>query len=304
MVRIGIRKFLLSNNADIRANVSPRQSANHPRKFDTSHIHGLKKHLDYHDRVGTRLLRAFRVALVARLAPSHASSSGLSGDAIRGSNVPGFTTRILTVRVGGHAYKLRVLSDTQQFADPDGHADRLGISSAQWSLFGQLWPSGKLLAKAMDQADIQGKRVLEIGCGIGLASLVLQRRGAEVVATDMHPLAESFLAYNAALNGLPAVHYRQLSWAAPLPTLGDFDLIIASDVLYERGQAELLADVITRHARPQSKLVFTDPGRGHSGGFTRLLAKQGFDVTESHCAMDDDDTDARGRLLEYVRSAG
>ena len=218
-----------------------------------------------------------------------------------GSTMPGFTTRNITVPVGGHPYLLRVLSDRQQFADPDGHADRLGISSAQWSLFGQLWPCGKLLAKAMDQADIQGKRVLEIGCGIGLASLVLQRRGADVVATDMHPLAESFLAYNAALNGLPALHYRQLRWAHPLPTLGDFDMIIASDVLYERGQAELLADVVTRHARPECKLVFTDPGRGHSGGFTRLLAKQGFDVTESRCAMDDEDVAARGRLLHYCR---
>lgn len=215
--------------------------------------------------------------------------------------MPGFTTRIVTVRVGGHAYQLRVLSDTQQFADPDGHADRLGISSAQWSLFGQLWPSGKLLAKAMDQTDIQGKRVLEMGCGIGLASLVLQRRGAEVVATDMHPLAESFLAYNAALNGLPAVHYRQLSWADPLPTLGDFDMIIASDVLYERGHAELLTEVIRRHARDHCEIVITDPGRGHSGGFSRLLAIQGFDATELRCAMDDDDTVKRGRLLHYRR---
>lgn len=216
--------------------------------------------------------------------------------------MPGFTTRIIRVVVGGHAYHLRVLSDTQQFADPDGHAERLGISSAQWSLFGQLWPSGRLLAQAMDKADVLGKRLLEIGCGTGLASLVLQRRGAKVVATDIHRLAESFLAYNAALNDLPALHYRQLRWAHPLPTLGDFDMIIASDVLYERGQAELLAEVVSRHAKPDCELVITDPGRGHSGGFSRLLAKQGFAVTESRCAMDDDDVVARGRLLTYWRN--
>ena len=218
--------------------------------------------------------------------------------------MPGYGVRETECTIGGSVYRLRVLSDTQQFADPDGHSARIGISSAQWSLFGQVWPAGRLLAQAMHRFDIDGKRIMEIGCGIGLASLVLKRRGADVVATDVHPLAEVFLAYNAALNDLSALHYRQLRWHQPLPALGRFNVIIASDVLYERGQAELLADVITRHARPQSKLVFTDPGRGHSGGFTRLLAKQGFDVTESHCAMDDDDTDARGRLLEYVRSAG
>jgi len=217
--------------------------------------------------------------------------------------MPGFSTRNLTVQVGGHAYRLRVLSDRQQFADPDGHGARLGISSAQWSLFGQLWPSGCLLAQAMDRADIAGKRVLEIGCGIGLASLVLQRRGADVVASDMHPLAEQFLAYNAALNALPALHYRQLRWGQPLPALGEFDMLIASDVLYERGHAELLADVVERHLRPDGEILITDPGRGHSSGFTRLLAAQGFEVSESRCAMDDADQSSRGRLLHYRHQA-
>lgn len=224
-----------------------------------------------------------------------------AGRRFSGSIVPGFTTRNLVVHVGGHPYRLRVLSDRQQFADPDGHGERLGISSAQWSLFGQLWPSGRLLAQAMAQADIAGKRVLEIGCGIGLASLVLQRRGAQVVASDMHPLAESFLAYNAALNGLPALHYRQLRWGHPLPALGEFDMLIASDVLYERGQAELLADVVARHARAACEVVITDPGRGHSAGFTRLLEAQGFQTGHSRCAMDDADDAARGHLLHYRR---
>src|SRR5690606_42127799 len=62
--------------------------------------------------------------------------------------VPGYNTRTLTVAVGAHRYRLRVLSDSQQFADPDGHGERLGISSAQWSHFGQIWPSGRLLAEA------------------------------------------------------------------------------------------------------------------------------------------------------------
>ena len=218
--------------------------------------------------------------------------------------MPGFTTRNITVQVGGHAYKLRVLSDRQQFADPDGHGERLGISSAQWCLFGQLWPSGQLLAQAMVRADITGKRVLEVGCGIGLASLVLQRRGAIVVASDMHPQTEPFLAYNAALNDLPALHYRQLLWGHPLPALGDFDMIIASDVLYERDHAQLLSGVVERHARAVCELVFTDPGRGHSAELTRRLTAQGFDVSESRCAMDDDDRTARGRLLHYRRGRG
>ena len=221
-----------------------------------------------------------------------------------GCDVPGYDTRIITANVGGHAYSLRVLSDRQQFADPDGHGRRMGISSAQWSLFGQLWPAGRLLAQAMLRVDIEGKRILEVGCGIGLASLVLQRRGANVVASDVHPLAEPFLAYNAALNHLPSVHYRQMHWDRPLPTLGTFDLIVASDVLYERDHAALLAGVIARHACPRAEVVVTDPGRGNSAPFTRMLAAQGFEVTLSRCAMDDDDAgQGRGNILHYDRKA-
>jgi predicted nicotinamide N-methyase len=158
------------------------------------------------------------------------------------------------------------------------------------------------LAQAMHRFDIDGKRILELGCGIGLASLVLQRRGADVVASDVHPLAEPFLAYNAALNGLPALHYRQLQWNAPLPALGHFDAIIASDVLYERGQAERLCEVVARHAYPVAEVLVTDPGRGNSARFTRLLAEQGFAMEVETCPMSDEDAPPyRGQLLHYRR---
>ena len=216
--------------------------------------------------------------------------------------MPGYGVRETECTIGGSVYRLRVLSDTQQFADPDGHGERLGISSAQWSLFGQVWPAGRLLAQAMQRFDVAGKRILEIGCGIGLASLVLQRRGADVVASDAHPLAEVFLAYNAALNGLPALHYRQLRWDMPLPTLGRFDVIIASDVLYERGHAELIDTVVERHASPDAEVLVTDPGRGNSARFSRLLAERGFVVDAERCPMNDADLPPyRGQLLHYRR---
>ena len=245
-----------------------------------------------------------RDLIVARIAPFHASPPAHRRASSTGSAVPGYPTRTLTVPIGGHPYRLRVLGDNQQFADPDGHGHRMGISSAQWSLFGQLWPSGRLLARAMHEADVAGKRILEIGCGIGLASLVLQRRGATVVASDIHPLAEPFLAYNCALNALPSVHFRQLHWDRPLPSLGDFDMIIASDVLYERGHAELLAGVIGRHARADMEVMVADPGRGHTSAFTRALAAQGFGLTEHRHddLQDDSGNPVRGRILHYRRA--
>jgi predicted nicotinamide N-methyase len=217
--------------------------------------------------------------------------------------MPGYETIIRTLRLGDQDYRIRSLSDLQQFADPDHQAERIGISSAQWSLFGHVWPSGRLLAEAMATFDFAGKRILEIGCGLGLASLVLRRRGADIVASDHHPLTEPFLAYNAALNDLAAVPYRLLRWDAPSASMGRFDVVIASDVLYERQHASLLAALLQRLAKPTAEVLITDPGRGNSAPFTRALSEQGFVVSEERCRMNAADlAPFRGRLLRYLRT--
>ncbi|HEV2679498.1 MAG TPA: methyltransferase [Rhodanobacter sp.] len=214
----------------------------------------------------------------------------------------GYTTRELVVRLGGRDYRIRALSDLQQFADPHHLADRIGISSALWSLFGQVWPAGRVLAEAMSTHDIIGKRILELGCGLGLSSLVLQQRCADITASDHHPLAEPFLRHNAAQNQLLAIGYCDLRWEIPDATLGRFDLIIGSDILYESGHADLLATMVHRHALPDAEVLITDPGRGNSAPFTRALADQGFTVVELRSRFDVADVAPfRGRLLSYRR---
>jgi predicted nicotinamide N-methyase len=152
--------------------------------------------------------------------------------------------------------------------------------------------------------DVAGKRILELGCGLGLSSLVLQRRRADITASDHHPLAESFLQHNATQNLLPHVRYADLRWEIPDDELGRFDLIIGSDILYEQGHAALLADMLIRHAKPAAEILITDPGRGNSAAFTRALLAQGYTVSEQRSRFDDADREPfRGRLLSYRRSA-
>src|SRR5690625_5520486 len=145
----------------------------------------------------------------------------------------GYATRKLNVRIGSREWKIRALSDTQQYADPYGEAKRAGICSASWSLFGQLWPASKALARAVKRIDIEGRRIIELGCGLGLPSLVLQSRGVNITASDHHPLSESFLAYNATLNPLAPPTYLDLACDAPSPETGPCDPIHGSDLLRE-----------------------------------------------------------------------
>ena len=88
--------------------------------------------------------------------------------------MPAFRIRYQTIEIGDVDIHLRTLRDRQQYDDPDHIAEDLGISSATWPIFGIVWPSGEVLAQFMSDFQIEGKRILEVGCGIGLTSLLSQ----------------------------------------------------------------------------------------------------------------------------------
>lgn len=173
-------------------------------------------------------------------------------------------------------YRIRSLLDRQQYSDPDGVAERAGIPPSMWPIFGLVWPAGVFLAETMATYPVDGKRILEIGCGIGLASLVLHNEGADITATDLHPLAESFLDENLSLNDLPTLPFHGGDWGQEVPELGQFDLLIGSDLLYEPEHPKLLANFIDRHANEGAEVIIVDPGRGQQGRFNRAMDARGY----------------------------
>ena len=206
-----------------------------------------------------------------------------------------------TVSGSGEDLQLRSLLDRQQFHDPLGEAEREGISSSAWPIFGLLWPSGRVLAHAMLSFELEGKRILELGCGLALASLVVHRRGGDVTASDCHPLAAAFLLENLKLNHLPAMKYQTGNWSRANPLLGRFDLIIGSDVLYDRGQPEVLSQFIELHALPHTEVLIVDPDRGNRASFNRKMDTLGYSRTETRIAELPDGGSYKGRLLQYLR---
>lgn len=230
--------------------------------------------------------------------------------------MPGFLYKQECIAIEGvAALTIRSLLDKQQFADPMGEAEALGISSAAWPLFGLLWPSGLHLAEAMAKRPmVIGESILEIGCGLGLASLVSHRRGSLVTASDCHPLAASFMLENLRLNDLPPLRYCHGNWAPLMPgqtpslrvplVQGRFDLIMGSDVLYERDEAGSLADFIAQHALPASEVLIVDPNRGNRSAFSKHMATLGYALSDHGIqTMASPGVAAyKGRLLHYRRS--
>jgi len=123
----------------------------------------------------------------------------------------------------------------------------------------ELWPAGLALARALP-LGLGGCRVVDLGCGLGVPALVAAARGAAVTAVDWAAEAIELLRRNAERNGIALTACRA-DWRR---FQGDFDLVLAADVLYEERNVEPLLELLPRLA---PEVLLAEPGRPHAARF-------------------------------------
>jgi predicted nicotinamide N-methyase len=207
-----------------------------------------------------------------------------------------------TITVNNIDYLIRSLKDRQQFFDFEQRAEALGISSATWSLFGVVWPAAQILAATVSILELDGKRVLEIGCGIGLSSIILHKMGINITASDYHPLAKEFLDENVLSNNMLPIKFQTGNWEAENPLLGEYDMIIGSDILYEPAHSESVSRFIDIHSGSNVEVIIVDPNRGNRAKFTKKMIALGYTHHfERFNVQGTDATSCKGRILHYQR---
>ena len=134
------------------------------------------------------------------------------------------------------------------------------------------WPSGAVLAGALaEDPPAPGTRVLELGCGLGLPSIVAARAGARVLAKDGHSDAVAFAAHSMALNQVEG-EVAVADWASDgdaLAARGPWDLVLGADVLYLKANVEAALALLPRLVAPDGEVLLADPRRA---GTRDLLA--------------------------------
>jgi predicted nicotinamide N-methyase len=202
-------------------------------------------------------LTALRASLTERLAalrgvPVHALPPALLDVTVQRVRVP-----------GGDVFLVRPV-DWEQLRHEEGGAGR---PVPYWAT---PWPSGAVLAGALaDDPPPPGARVLELGCGLGLPSIVAARAGARVLATDGSSDAVTFAAHSLALNELEG-EVAQVDWADQgdaLAARGPWDLVLAADVLYLKANVDLALALIPRLLAPGGEVRLADPRRAGTRDF-------------------------------------
>ncbi len=142
----------------------------------------------------------------------------------------------------------------------------------------ELWPSSVALARhVFEEEHLVGKRVVELGCGVGLPSMIALARGAGITATDHYEAALDFARYNALVNLGRELRTRILDWHTPRAQgLGYFDLVLVADVLYERRNVAALTALIPTLLTPGGEVLLADPGRKHAPVFLEGMQDKGF----------------------------
>jgi predicted nicotinamide N-methyase len=160
-----------------------------------------------------------------------------------------------------------------------------------WSV---LWRSGVALGRELAGSRLAGSRVVELGCGLGVPSLVAARAGAVVLATDECAEALELVERNARENGL-GVATARVDWGAAddLVALGPFDLVLCADVLYERPSVTPLLSLLPRLGR---EVWLADPGRSVAGEFLEQAGRHWSVATSVRDGMEIHRLRAIGRL--------
>lgn len=146
-----------------------------------------------------------------------------------------------------------------------------------------LWGSAVALAEAVADESLAGRRVLELGCGLGLPSIAAGHAGARVLATDWSGPAIRATAANAALNGVE-LETAMVDWTLPeaLTRQAPWDLVLAADVLYERPKVRTLLELLPRLG---DTVLLAEPGRTPAQAFFEGIVGQ-WDRTEVSSRVD------------------
>lgn len=143
-----------------------------------------------------------------------------------------------------------------------------------------LWPSAMAFARVFPDITPLPGRMLELGCGLGLVTVAGLRAGHDVVSTDYYDDALLFTRRNALRNAGREPTVRMADWRAWPADLGRFDLLVASDILYERAYAPLVAAIIAGSVAPGGVALMADPGRIGMDDFRLECAERNLRIVE------------------------
>jgi predicted nicotinamide N-methyase len=195
-------------------------------------------------------------------------SAVLDGEALVGALTRRFRTSVEDATVDEHTFSiLRPANSDDLIREEDF------VKDERLPYWADVWPSSIILAGKLLELNGRGRSALELGCGVGLSTLAATSAGFDVLSTDYYEDALDVTRANVFRNLGTIARTRLVDWRHLPQDLGSFDLVFASDVLYENEYAALLPVILKGVLAPGGTAMIADPGRVAAPVFVAACAE-------------------------------
>ncbi len=194
-----------------------------------------------------------------------------------------YQTEALELNIEGIPIKILHITNVDDLyneliAKGETHEDVQDERIPYWA---ELWPAAIGLSKYLVAFDITKdiKNVIEIGCGLGLPSIIAGKLGANAIMTDYLEDALLFAKQNWKLNNDAEARFEIMDWRNPNPVFAS-DLVLASDITYEKRFFEFLPNAFRTLCKPGGSIIVSDPSREVAQDFFQSITKEGFTINK------------------------
>ena len=194
----------------------------------------------------------------------------LHGAALVESLTRRFRTTEIEADVGKRSYKILKPANADDLIREEDF-----VKDERLPYWADIWPSAIILAGKLLELDGGGRSALELGCGAGLCTIAATDSGFDVLATDYYEDALDFTRANTFSNLGAEARTLLFDWRHPPAGLGRYELVFASDVLYEGEYAMLLPVILRRILAAEGHAFIADPGRVAAPLFVESCAAEG-----------------------------
>jgi ETFB lysine methyltransferase len=201
--------------------------------------------------------------------------NALHGDALDAAIARRFTVSDEVVTVGDRRYVLRKPANSDHLISEADY-----VKDERLPYWADIWPASRQLAATLLKEHGAGRTLLELGCGVGLATVAAIDAGFTVTSTDYYEDALHVTRANAARNVGVEPATRMVNWREWPEDIGTFDVVIGADVIYEAEYSTLVARCMSRALRRGGVGIIADPGRIALAGFLDALPGVGLAVAD------------------------
>ncbi len=209
--------------------------------------------------------------------------------------VAGYPVRTVPLRFGDITLQLLVVNRLEDYVDAEALLrDPDAPEPPYWA---HLWAGSRALGRLLaSEGDCRGRRIVDIGCGLGLAGIVAAKRGAAVTMIDTDLAALRFARANAELNKC-AVAVMQTDLRLP-GLRGRFDHCLAADVTYDPALQTAVAIFVAERLSRGGRAWCAESVRTLDRGLQQACERLGLLATEHEAREVDDGHDTPVRLTE------